>query len=247
MADVKISDLPQVSGPIQDDDILLLVRSGVTSRVDGSDYEEAGVKTFNTRSGDVLLQDTDISQALGYIPVAQVGTAFKLYGTNASSQQSTVTYSQGGALNLTLAQRTSSGQLVSATLADSSPQAGDNDLVNRAYAQELRSDRISTVNSSAGAVFISATQDGIIVSGLDAASLSVTLPSALTRYKRVLIKFRANITTLTINTGNDQNSSSNLIDYSPTSANAGDLFEWGYDVESSTWLITNYVSFNSLP
>lgn len=247
MAEIKISELPVATGPIEPDDIVLLVRDGVTYQMTGEDHNTAGVKTFNTRSGDVNLLSTDITEALQYIPVAQVGTAFRVYGTNASSQQSTITYSQGGALNLTLAQRTSSGQLNANTLADGVSGTGDTDLINRAYAQELRSDRISTVNSSSGSTSIAADRDGIIISGLDATNFAVTLPSALTRYKRVLIKFRANITNLTINVGTDSNTLPNNIDYSPTSANAGDLFEWGYDVDTSTWLITNYVSFNTLP
>lgn len=247
MAEIKISELPVATGPIEPDDIVLLVRDGVTYQMTGEDHNTAGVKSFNTRVGDVNLLDTDVTGALQYIPVAQIGTAFRVYGTNATGQQSTLTYSQGGALSLTLAQRTTQGQIDSSTVADDSPQAGANNLINRAYAQELRSDRISTVNSSSGSIIIASDRDGIIVSGLDAANFAITLPSALTRYKRVLIKFRANITNLTINVGTDSNTLPNNIDYSPTSANAGDLFEWGYDVDTSTWLITNYVSFNTLP
>jgi len=247
MADIKISELPVATGPIEPDDILLLVRDGVTYQMSGEDHETAGVVTFNTRSGTVVLLQSDVTGALDGFPVIQNGTAFRIYATNASGQQTLLTYSQGGALNLTVVQRTAQGQIDASTVADDNVQAGPNNLINRAYAQELRSDRISTVNSSSSATTIPATGDGIIVSGLDATNFSITLPSALTRYKRVLVKFRCNITNLTINAGNDANALPNLIDYTPTSANAGDLFEWGYDVSTSTWLITNYVSFSSLP
>jgi hypothetical protein len=247
MADIKISELPVATGPIEDDDILLLVRGGVTYQISGQDHETLGVVSFNTRDGEVFLTSQDVTDALQYFPVQQNTTPFRIYGTNASGQQSLVTYSQGGALSLTLAQRTAQGQLDASTVSDDSPQAGDNNLINRAYAQELRSDRITTINSNVSAYTITSDKDGVIVSGLDAANLAITLPSALQRYKRVLIKFRANVTALTINAGTDVNVLPNTIDYSPASANAGDLFEWGYDVATSTWLVTNYVSFNTLP
>ena len=243
----KISQLPSATGPILEDDILLLVREGVTYQISGDEHGIAGVSSFNNRQGNVVLTLEDLTAILNGSPVVQNGTPFRIYATNASGQQALITYSQGGTLSLTVAQRTSQGQIDASTVPDTHAQAGDNNLVNRAYVQDLRTDRIITINSEVQSYTIPADRDGIIVSGTNTLPLEIVLPSALTKYKRILIKFTSAIAALTISPGLNSEDASNSIDYSPTSVEAGDLFEWSYDVQTSTWLITNYVSFNSLP
>lgn len=246
MADIKISELPVATGPIQDDDILVLVRGGVTYRIDGDEHGTAGVDSFNGRSGIVVLQESDISGALNGFPILQNGTANIVYCTDAGGVQIVGIYSRSATPNA-FAQRTSVGTLQAQTVADNHSQATPNDLTNRAYVNDLRTDRISSVNTSVASTTIQPDRDGIIVFGTPVTSFNIILPSALTKYKRVLIKFTTDVTGLTIDPGTNASLVANTMDYTPTSANAGDLFEWGYDVSTSTWLITNYVSFNSLP
>lgn len=246
MADIKISELPVATGPIEDDDILLLVRGGITYQIPGEEHETLGVVSFNSRQGDVFLTSQDVTDALQFFPVQRNSTYSILYGTNSSGQQSLLAYSKSPTA-LSVAQRTNVNQLQAETVEDDDGQAADSDLVNRAYAQELRLDRVTTVDTAISSTTITSDKDGIIVSGSDVASFAITLPSAITKYKRVLVKFTANITALTIDAGENVGAVANSIDYSPTTANAGDLFEWSYDVTTSTWLITNHISFNSLP
>ncbi|MCY1451355.1 hypothetical protein D9M71_682180 [compost metagenome] len=61
------------------------------------------------------------------------------------------------------------------------------------------------------------------------------MPSNLRVYRRILIKFEANVDVLTINPGTNEIAAPNLIEASPTMAIKGDFYDFGYSRQASRW------------
>lgn len=196
MATVKISALPAVLGPLEDDDILLLVRAGVTAQIDGEVFNSLiGVEEFNGRIGDVTLQSSDVTTALGYIPVQRNSTTNTLYGNNSSGTPFSVQYSQGNILGSSIGQRTVGGQLLSETLEDDHPQAEDKDLVNRVYASRFMPRSTETGPIAAGVLDLSQAVSPNVIVDVDQHITSILLPVGEVGFKKELnIRFKQDAT-----------------------------------------------------
>lgn len=187
MATVKISELPAVLGPLEDDDILLLVRDGVTAQIDGEVFNTLiGVEEFNGRTGDVTLQSSDVTTALGYTPVQRNATTLTLYGNNSSGTPVSVPYSQGGIMGSTIGQRTVGGQLLSETLEDDHAQAEEKDLVNRVYASRFMTRNVEAVIIAAGVLDLSQVASPNVIVDVDQDITSILLPAGEAGFKKEL-------------------------------------------------------------
>ena len=76
MANVKISQLPVTTSP-QASGLVPIVQDGTTYSTTPTSLKtllEAGVSSFNTRTGDVTLESSDVTDALGFTPADETTT-----------------------------------------------------------------------------------------------------------------------------------------------------------------------------
>lgn len=187
--------------------------------------------------GDVVPVEHGGTGRTDGVVLVQVDDPKIVYATNASGDQMVIEYSGGASLIETIAQRTTEGALHALTPADSSSDASDNDLVNRAYIADIRNDRVAHTTLSNGASYsVPSDVDAAIFLGGPVATYTVNLPSDQARYRRIIVAFEGDVTALTLSPGT-HSGTPNTIDFVPTSAKAGDTFTWGYDWNQYKWLV----------